>query len=82
MWVHRSFYQRNILRKPGPLSAPPEKREENKKKRGKYGVDWSFRLIDFGRSQYVGGGPERSVASLDREHQDVQGWYRGYKELA
>jgi len=81
MWFHGSFYQRNILRKPGPLSAPPEERKDNKKKRGTYGVNWSFRLIDFGRSEYVGDEQEEINPSLDREHHAVKTWYSGFKEL-
>jgi hypothetical protein len=52
-WYHGSFWQRNILKKAGPLNASLIEREKNKGKRGGYGVDWSFRLIDFGRSRPV-----------------------------
>ena len=80
-WVHGSFFQRNILRKPGPLNAHPEERKENQKKRGGYGVDWSFRFIDFGRSEYVGGEPDGIVLSLDGEHQEVRSWLGGFRPL-
>lgn len=44
-----SFYVRNILVQPGPLTAPPEKRSKDHP---------SFRIIDFGRGSawddYVG----------------------------
>lgn len=36
-----SFYVRNILTQPGPLTAPPEQRSKNTP---------SFRIIDFGRT--------------------------------
>ncbi|EPQ53121.1 hypothetical protein GLOTRDRAFT_79187 [Gloeophyllum trabeum ATCC 11539] len=42
-FVQNSFYVRNILVQPGPLTAPPEKRTMSKP---------SFRIIDFGRAQY------------------------------
>ncbi|KAF9522841.1 hypothetical protein CPB83DRAFT_776443 [Crepidotus variabilis] len=81
-WVHNSVYQRNILRKPGPLSASPSVRIENKKKRGGYGVDWSFRLIDFGRTEYVGDTPGNGIiGSLDHENQKIKMWHGDLKKL-
>ena len=80
VWMHGSFYRRNILRKPGPLSAHPDERVDNTRKRGGYGVDWSFRLIDFGRSAYVGGATG-IVEPLDMEHQKVRYWGLGMVEL-
>jgi hypothetical protein len=38
-----SFFVRNILTQPGPLSASPEERSSSTP---------SFRIIDFGRGQY------------------------------
>ncbi|PPQ68571.1 hypothetical protein CVT24_005583 [Panaeolus cyanescens] len=49
-WMHHSIYQRNIVRKPGPIHASPEERLANSKKYGGKGDDWNFRIIDFGRS--------------------------------
>lgn len=40
---HNSFYIRNILSQPGPLTAPPSQRSSKTP---------SFRIIDFGRSNY------------------------------
>lgn len=40
-FVQNSFFVRNILVQPGPLTAPPEKRSKKTP---------SFRLIDFGRA--------------------------------
>ncbi|TFK35285.1 hypothetical protein BDQ12DRAFT_324001 [Crucibulum laeve] len=46
-WLHDSVYARNFLYQAGPLTAPPEKRMANlKRSHGQF----SFRLIDFGRS--------------------------------
>lgn len=48
-FTHGSFYVRNIMMQPGPLTAPPEKRSKDTP---------SFRMIDFGRTdewgEYVG----------------------------
>ncbi|KDR77175.1 hypothetical protein GALMADRAFT_95874 [Galerina marginata CBS 339.88] len=49
-WLHNSLAWRNIVRQPGPLSMDPELRQANASQRGGFGKDWSFRLIDFGRS--------------------------------
>jgi hypothetical protein len=38
-----SFYTRNVLRQPGPLHVPPEKRSDDTP---------SFRIIDFGRARF------------------------------
>lgn len=45
-FLHNSFHKRNILIQPGPLSAPPLQRSLETP---------SFRLIDFGRTEYWGG---------------------------
>jgi len=81
-WFHGSFYRRNILRKPGPLSAHPKEREANEKKRDKYGVDWSFRLIDFGRSDITIPFGSSPMYRLDRERREVLSWYKGNRELS
>ena len=52
-WIHGSIARRNIVRQAGPLSAWPLERMVNVTERGGYGTDWSFRLIDFGRSRKV-----------------------------
>lgn len=82
-WVHLSFYQRNILRKPGPLSTHPDKRVANTKKRGGYDVDWSYRLVDFGRSAYVDKMTTDYVQaeSQYQEHKNVLSWAAGKKGL-
>jgi hypothetical protein len=41
-FIQGSFYVRNILVQPGPLTAPPEERSKKTP---------SFRLIDFGRGE-------------------------------
>ncbi|KAJ7487805.1 hypothetical protein FB451DRAFT_1528490, partial [Mycena latifolia] len=41
-FIQHSFYSRNILLQPGPLTLPPDKRSLK---------DPSFRLIDFGRAR-------------------------------
>jgi len=81
--VHGSFYQRNILRKPGPLSIHPDKRVDNTRKRGGYGVDWSYRLVDFGRSAYIDGvkADYYQTKSQYKEHMNVRSWAAGDKEL-
>ena len=40
-YIHGSFYQRNVLVQPGPLTRPPEERSMKMP---------SYRVIDFGRS--------------------------------
>ncbi|KDR77176.1 hypothetical protein GALMADRAFT_155822 [Galerina marginata CBS 339.88] len=53
-WVHNSLFRRNIVRQPGPLSAHPNMRALNAYHgRGGLGKDWSFRMIDFGRTTHV-----------------------------
>ena len=81
--MHGSFYQRNILRKPGPLSAHPDERNDNTRKRGGYGVDWSYRVVDFGRSVCVDNVPKANyVYELQyKEHMNVRSWAAGDKEL-
>jgi hypothetical protein len=81
MWVHGSFYQRNVLQKPGPLSASPSERRTNVEKRKGYGESWSFRLIDFGRSEYVGDLGDQVIGALDAEHQKLKSWHAELREL-
>ena len=45
------MFGRNIVRKPGPIADSPTTRALNKEKRGGIGVEWDYRLIDFGRSE-------------------------------
>ena len=49
-WIHGSVAKRNILIQPGPLSDNPVERHLNSKARDGHGVNWDFRLIDFGRA--------------------------------
>lgn len=44
-------------------------------KRGGYGTDWSYRLIDFGRSVKVG--EEDPGSSIMMERSLVQNWIMG-----
>ncbi|KAF7295348.1 hypothetical protein MIND_01074200 [Mycena indigotica] len=46
-WLHQSVYDRNILTQTGPMSVPQGWMRE-------FGSECSFRLIDFGRSVYIG----------------------------
>ncbi|KAJ4002308.1 hypothetical protein F5050DRAFT_1544809, partial [Lentinula boryana] len=41
-FIHKSFYVRNFLKQPGPLTKPPQERSISSP---------SFRLIDFGRTR-------------------------------
>ncbi|KAF9049066.1 hypothetical protein BJ165DRAFT_1464210 [Panaeolus papilionaceus] len=49
-WCHLSLYQRNIVMKPGPINVTHQERLNNSKQRGGLGEEWTFRLIDYGRS--------------------------------
>ena len=51
-WLHGSIWERNILKQPGPLNESRVRRNMNMRRRNGYGADWSFRLIDFGRSRH------------------------------
>lgn len=71
-WVHNSFYERNIVKQPGPLNKSPTLRRMNEKYRNGYGVDWSFRVVDFGRTRHkgdVGGRP------LKEEMAEIKYWW-------
>ncbi|KAF9565508.1 hypothetical protein CPC08DRAFT_683586 [Agrocybe pediades] len=72
-WWHGSVAQRNIVKQPGPLSAWPLERHFNARERGGLGKDWSFRLIDFGRSRKTTNGSD-----LCAEASEVTGWVFGY----
>ena len=73
-----SFYVRNIMMQPGPLTAPPEQRSNKTP---------SFRIIDFGRGELWEGnkdGPEMekrkwddAISDEDRRAQrelEIQNW--------
>ena len=57
-WIHDSFYERNVLMQPGPLTAFPTIRKFSKTN--------VFRLIDFGRSWQ---GASYDAIWDDREHE-------------
>ena len=57
-WIHDSFYERNVLMQPGPLTAFPTIRKFSKTN--------VFRLIDFGRSWQ---GASYDAIWHDREHE-------------
>ena len=60
-FIQGSFYVRNIMVQPGPLTAPPEERSEHTP---------SFRVIDFGRGQrWVDFVPEKKS---DHKHVDTK----------
>lgn len=52
-WIHGSVAKRNILIQPGPLSDIPHERLVNSKARDGHGINWDFRLIDFGRAYEI-----------------------------
>ena len=68
-YIHNSFYQRNVLVQPGPLTRPPEERSMKMP---------SYRVIDFGRSKLYG-------PSNDKMSEYDAGWgnelYRATEEL-
>ena len=68
-WSHGSFYERNILMQPGPLSKWPLYRLAGDVK--------SFRLIDFGRSAEL---PDSNSRALEETYADrlfdITGFYR------
>ena len=75
-WTHGSAYERNILKQPGPLNVSPNQRLGNSTERGGYGVQWSFRLIDFGRSKYVEGQADEDKW-IRMDAAKVARWYHG-----
>jgi hypothetical protein len=75
-WVHGSVARRNIVRQPGPLNASPAERMVNTEKRNGLGTDWSYRLIDFGRSRRYEDLSEGS-SSLREEQFAVFNWLDG-----
>lgn len=78
--MHGSVYERNILQQPGPLEAPPIQRLRNTTGRGGYGVQWSYRLIDFGRSEYVANhNPQDKKSEFEFDRRRVARWIRGVK---
>jgi len=76
-WIHGSVAQRNILRQPGPLSSFPAIRAINAEKRGGLEEEWSFRLIDFGRSHKT-----TTNNNLIAEESKLTGWVFGYDKLS
>ena len=58
-WIHDSFYERNILMQPGPLTVFPTIRKFSKTN--------VFRLIDFGRS-WQGTSYDATWQDREREH--------------
>ncbi|KAJ2915526.1 hypothetical protein MD484_g4875, partial [Candolleomyces efflorescens] len=58
-WLHNSPYARNIVYQPGPVDASPLERAQNATKRPDLRKT-SFRLIDFGRTERMENGRERS----------------------
>ncbi|KIM37318.1 hypothetical protein M413DRAFT_277378 [Hebeloma cylindrosporum] len=81
-WTHGSVYERNILRQPGPITASQAERTLNQTKRGGYGKDWSYRLIDFGRAEYVGDkGSQRQVEDAVRlDAWKMDKWANGFQD--
>ena len=66
-FIQNSFYVRNILVQPGPLTAPPHKRSKKTP---------SFRLIDFGRAMEYKVWKE----DFDRDPKDKLQWSYYMKE--
>jgi len=65
-----SFYERNILVQPGPLSLPPSQRSGNSP---------SYRIIDFGRGGAEGDaitGDLDNARARDQEYRDPELSYR------
>ncbi|KAJ3743257.1 hypothetical protein DFH05DRAFT_1304020 [Lentinula detonsa] len=58
-FIHKSFYVRNFLKQPGPLTKPPQERSISSP---------SFRLIDFGRTRIWRDEMEEAL-SIEREDQ-------------
>jgi hypothetical protein len=80
-WTQGSVYERNILRQPGPITAFPAERELNKTKRGGYGENWSYRMIDFGRAAYVGDKDKREAQDMVRlDAWGMDKWANGFQE--
>ena len=71
-WIHGSVAKRNILIQPGPLSDNPVERHLNSKARDGHGVNWDFRLIDFGRAyEIIGGDENRTEYLIKSEERDL-----------
>jgi hypothetical protein len=75
-WNHGSIWERNILKQPGPLNEPPFRRMMNVQDRNRYGVDWSFRLIDFGRSRHVEDFSDGHLIELAEETKKLKEWWQ------
>jgi len=61
------------MRKPGPLMAHPSQRLENAKKRGGYGTEWDYRIIDLGRSEWGGRRRELEMIGHDARNRMTMG---------
>ena len=77
-WIHGSVAKRNILVQPGPLSDFPLARHANSHARGGHGVDWDFRLINFGSSYTIHDQPEHDAGNLIMvEEVPIHNWIYG-----
>ncbi|KAJ3516058.1 hypothetical protein NLJ89_g1367 [Agrocybe chaxingu] len=86
-WVHGSVAQRNILVQPGPLSGWPVERGLRPSIRGGLRDEWSFRLIDFGRSMDFEADENGSMRGkqLDagfHERKQVMDWFNDFEGLS
>ncbi|KAF8955672.1 hypothetical protein BDZ97DRAFT_1856164 [Flammula alnicola] len=79
-WLHGSIARRNIVRQPGPLSAWPMQRISNMLSHGGLGKNWSYRLIDFGRSFKGNAEPYHRFTML-AEESGVNLWLWGVEDL-
>ncbi|CAA7265710.1 unnamed protein product [Cyclocybe aegerita] len=81
-YIHGSVARRNILRVPGPLAASASERVTNADNTGDHGVNWSYRLIDFGRSYNA---ETKSAEEVRREvvteDMEVTNWLWGLDTL-
>ncbi|KAF8955685.1 hypothetical protein BDZ97DRAFT_1764584 [Flammula alnicola] len=80
-WIHGSVARRNIVRQPGPLSAWPLDRIRNRYARSGLGKDWSYRLIDFGRSFSIEGMEQQYRGEILSEESGVTNWVWGMQDL-
>lgn len=79
-WYHGSFFERNIVIQAGPLHEPPSTRKKNQRARDGYGINWSFRVIDFGRSRHMddpqGTSSRTSRNAMLTERNEIKNWWR------
>ncbi|KAF9483226.1 hypothetical protein BDN70DRAFT_852095 [Pholiota conissans] len=76
-WLHNSVAKRNIVRQSGPLSSWPLERMINAGKRDGLGENWSYRLIDFGRSCKE----EDNPGLMQGERLIIDNWLFGLNDL-